>query len=136
MEKTGKSVVLACFGGFSNTGIATALASIEAINEVGLDKAAIGCLSAVPLGTETIKTKCDAARRIIVVDGCQMECGKKLVERAGYAPDKSIVLARDIGMKKRSLYEDPSVIKNDIVKNVDPEEIRKAKELIVRALVE
>lgn len=78
MEKTGKSVVLACFGGFSNTGIATALASMDAVSEVGLDKASIGCLSAIPLGTETVKIKCDAAKRIVVVDGCQMECAKKL----------------------------------------------------------
>lgn len=135
--KKGKDVVLACFGGFSNTGIATALASLEAVGEVGLDKASIGCLSAVPLGTETIKTKCDAARRIVVVDGCQMECAKKLVERAGFVPYKSIVLARDIGMKKRSLYEDdPAVVKNDAAENVAPEEIRKARELIVRALTE
>jgi len=34
-----------------------------------------------------------------------MECSRKIVGQAGYKVDKSIVLARDIGMKKKSLYE-------------------------------
>ncbi len=133
MDKQGKDVVLACFGGFSNTGVATALASMDAVSEVGLDRASVGCLSAVPLGAETVKAKLDAARRIVVVDGCPMECAKKLVEKAGYTPYRSIALARDIGMKKVSLYEgEPAAA--GISESVTPEERARATELIVKAL--
>jgi len=135
VEKRGKVVVFACFGGFSNTGIATALASMDAISEVGLDKASIGCLASVPLGTETVRSKCDAATKIVVVDGCPTECARKLVEKAGYTPSKAFVLARDIGMEKKSLYEDPITI-GDVIKSVEPEELRRAKELIVKAIME
>jgi uncharacterized metal-binding protein len=135
MEKSGKDVVLACFGGFSNTGVATALASMDAVSEVGLGKANIGCLSGMPLETESIKAKLDAARRIIVVDGCPVECAKKLVERYGYKPYKAIVLARDIGMKKVSLYDGQPAVAG-VAEAVTPEERTKAKEIIVRALTE
>lgn len=43
---------------------------------------------------------------MITVDGCPMECSKKVVEEAGFDIAKSIVLTRDIGMKKKALHED------------------------------
>ena len=42
-----ENVIFNCFGGFSNTGITAALASLEAVKELGLDKACIGCLAAM-----------------------------------------------------------------------------------------
>ena len=101
-EKDGKVCIYACFGGFSNTGIATAIASMEAINEVGLDKACIGCLAAITNDVKSVKEKNDDARKIITIDGCQMECSRKIVERAGYK-SVSIVLTRDIGMKNHCM---------------------------------
>ncbi|MBC7128658.1 MAG: hypothetical protein H5T45_02885 [Thermoplasmatales archaeon] len=59
-----------------------------------------------------------------------MECAKKILEKAGYKVE-SIVLTRDIGMKKKSLYEEKS-LENVIDKN----EIEKAKEIIARKIKE
>jgi len=53
-ERKGKVCIYACFGGFSNTGIATAIASMEAIKEVGLDKACIGCLGGFPTDAKLV----------------------------------------------------------------------------------
>ena len=133
-EENGKVCIYACFGGFSNTGIATAIASMEAIKEVGLNKACIGCLAAIPHDVKSVREKNDNAEKIVTIDGCQMECAKKIVEQAGYKV-KSIVLARDIGMKKKSLYEGIEGFRN-LTDHVDEEDIQKAREAIVRAILE
>lgn len=130
-----KAVVYACFGGFSNTGITTALASLEAIKEVGLDKACIGCLGGFPINAKTVHANTDKARKVITVDGCPMECAKKILVNAGYGDIVSILLTRDIGMQKRSLYEgaDESKVVSDYI---DDEEVKKAKNLIIKAILE
>ena len=38
--------------------------------------------------------------RIIVVDGCPLNCARKIVEQAGFHPDAAITLADDCGIKK------------------------------------
>lgn len=132
-EKNGKVCIYACFGGFSNTGIATAIASMEAIKEVGLDKACIGCLAGIPNDVESVKKKNDIAEKIIAIDGCQMGCARKILEKAGYEP-ASIVLARDIGMEKKSLYEIADG--SNLTDHVDRKEIEKAKKLIMNKIME
>ncbi|MHA1578807.1 MAG: putative zinc-binding protein [Candidatus Freyarchaeota archaeon] len=132
-KEDGKVVIYACFGGFSNTGITAALASLDAVREVGLDKACIGCLAALPLEVKMVYDNTDKAKKVITVDGCPMECARKTVENAGYKVAKSIVLARDIGMKKVSLFKGEE---KDPMEFIDEEETRKAKELIVNAVLE
>lgn len=127
-EKNGKICVYACFGGFSNTGIVTALASMEAIKEVGLDRACIGCLAAIPHGAKGVKEKNDAAGKIVTIDGCPMECAKKIVEKAGYEP-VSIVLTRDIGMTKKSLYGETDG--KSLSAFINEGDVEKAKEVLV-----
>jgi len=131
-EKNGKTCIYACFGGFSNTDIATAIASMEAINEVGLDKACKGCPAAIPHDVKSVREKNDDAEKIVTIDGCQMECAKKIVEKAGYKV-KSIVLTRDIEMKKKSLYEGIEELSN-LTDHVDEEDV--PKEVITRAILE
>ncbi|MEM3651115.1 MAG: putative zinc-binding protein, partial [Candidatus Jordarchaeaceae archaeon] len=131
--KEGKTVIYACFGGFSNTGITTALASMDAVKEVGLDKVCIGCLGGLPINVRPVYENTDKAKKIITVDGCPMECSRKTVQNAGYKIAKSIVLARDIGMKKKSLYEGNE---KNLTDNINEEDVRKAKELIVKAILE
>ena len=134
-EKNGKVCIYACFGGFSNTGITTAIASMEAIKEVGLDKACIGCLGGLPTDAKLVYANIDRAEKIITVDGCPMECSKKIVEQAGYKIDKNVVLARDVGMKKKSLYEGVEGL-NNLTDHVEDKDAKKAKELIVKAILE
>ncbi len=42
---THENVIFSCFGGFSNTGITSGLACLEAVKELGLEKVAIGLLA-------------------------------------------------------------------------------------------
>lgn len=74
----------------SNTGIVTALASIEAVKELGLQKAAIGCLEGLPTNVLPVYGKTKAAKKIITVDGCPFECSKKSVEKAGFEIKKAL----------------------------------------------
>ena len=104
--KTHKNIIFSCFGGLSNTVITSALASLEAVKELGLDKVAIGCLGGLPLNVAPVLGKTDAAKKVVTVDGCPFECSRKIVEEAGFGVTKSIVLVRDIGMKKKALHED------------------------------
>ena len=134
---THKNVVYACFGGLSNTGITAALAAIEAVKEVGLDKLGIGCLGGIPTNVKPVYGKTRAAKKIITVDGCPMNCSKKILEQAGFKVDKSITLATDIGMKKKALHEDIGTrgLKS-LMGYISEEDVEKAKELIVRAVLE
>jgi len=136
-KNTHENVIYACFGGLSNTGITAALASMEAVKELGLKKVAIGCLGGLPTKVGPVFGKSKAAQKIIIVDGCPFECSKKIVEQAGFKVAKSIVLVRDIGMKKKALHEDiaPGKVK-PVMDYIDDEEIRMAKELIVKAIIE
>jgi len=128
-------MIYACFGGLSNTGITAALASMEAVKELGLKKVAIGCLGGLPTNVGPVFGKSKAAKKIITVDGCPFECSKKIVEQAGFKVAKSIVLVRDIGMKKKALHEDiaPGKVK-PVMEYINEKEIQKAKELIVKAI--
>ena len=57
------------------------------------------------------------------------------IEAAGFKIAKSIVLARDIGMKKVALHTD--IGKGlGVEKYISQEDIKKAKELIIKAILE
>ncbi|MBM3142823.1 MAG: hypothetical protein FJ005_07240 [Chloroflexi bacterium] len=134
--KTHENIIFSCFGGLSNTGITSALASMEAVKELGLEKVAIGCLGALPLGVKPVIGKTRAAKKVITVDGCPFECAKKTVEQSGFTPTKSIVLVRDIGMKKKALHEDIGGDIKTLMDYISNDDVRKAKELIVKAVTE
>lgn len=128
-----KAVIYPCFGGFSNTGYATALASMEALKEVGLERACIGCLGGHPTKVELVYTNTQKAKKIITVDGCPKECAKKLVEDAGFTVTESILLARDIGMTKKSLFEGAD--EQSIMEHINDEDVQKAKDIIVQKIL-
>ena len=133
---THENVVYACFGGMSNTGITAALASMRAVEELGLEKACIGCLAGLPTNIQSVYGKTKAAKRIITVDGCPFQCSKKVVEKAGFKIAKSIVLVKDIGMKKKALHEDIGTRDfKSLMEYISEEDVEKAKKLIVRAVL-
>ena len=135
-ENTHENIIYACFGGASNTGITTALASMEAVKELGLKKVAIGCLGGIPTDVPPVHGKTKAARKIITVDGCPMECSRKILEKAGYKV-KSVMLVRYVPMKKKSLSDDISTGQvKPMMDYVTTDEVRKAKEVIVKAILE
>jgi uncharacterized metal-binding protein len=133
---THENVIFSCFGGASNTGITSGLASLEAVKELGLTKAAIMCLGGLPTNVKPVFGKTRAAKKIITVDGCPFECARKVVEQAGFTPTKSIMLTRDIGMKKKGLSEDIGKEIKGVMDYISVAEINQAKELIVKTVLE
>jgi len=134
--KTHENVIFSCYGGLSNTGITSALACLEAVKELGLEKVAIGCLAGLPLGVKPVVGKTKASKKVITVDGCPFECSRKTVEQSGFTPTKSIVLTRDIGMKKKALHEDIGENIKGVMEYISDDEVRRAKELIVKTILE
>ncbi|MGA9047829.1 MAG: putative zinc-binding protein [Dehalococcoidia bacterium] len=130
---THENAIFSCFGGASNTGITSALACLEAVKELGLQKAAIMCLGGLPTTVRPVLGKTRAAKKIITVDGCPFECSRKIVEQAGFKPI-SIMLTRDIGMKKKSLSEDIGKEVKGIMEYISDDEVKKAKELIISTI--
>ena len=128
-------LVYPCFGGFSNTGL-TGLASLEAVKESGLDKISIGCLSGLSTKIPPVIGKTKAAKKVITIDGCPMECSRKVVEAAGIKITKSIVLTREINMKKTPLNEDLGKDLKPVMQYISDEDIRKAKALIIKSVKE
>jgi uncharacterized metal-binding protein len=132
---THENVIFSCFGGASNTGITSGLACLEAVKELGLQKAAIMCLGGLPTEVKPVLDKTRAANKIVTVDGCPFECSRKIVEQAGFKPI-SIVLTRDINMKKKGFSEDIGKKVKGIMEYISEDDIKKAKELIVKAIQE
>jgi len=94
------NALFVCFGGMSNVGTLTGLAGMEAVKRAGPGKAAIFCLGGLPTGAPTVLEKTSKVGRIIVVDGCPLNCARKIVEQAGFHPDATITLVDDCGIKK------------------------------------
>jgi uncharacterized metal-binding protein len=133
---THENVIFSCFGGASNTGITSGLASLEAVKELGLEKAAIMCLGGLSADVKPVFGKTGAAKNIITVDGCPFECARKIVEQAGFKPTKSIVLTRDISMNKKGFSEDIGKEIKGIMDYISDSEVSQAKDLIVRSIIE
>jgi uncharacterized metal-binding protein len=133
---THENVIFSCFGGASNTGITSGLACLEAVKELGLEKAAIMCLGGLPTNVKPVFGKTRAAKKIITVDGCPFECSRKIVEQAGFKPTKNIVLTRDIGMKKKGLSEDIGGDIKGVMDYISDDDMKRAKELIVKTILE
>jgi uncharacterized metal-binding protein len=134
--KTHENIIFSCAGGLSNTGITSFLACIGAVHELGLDKVGIGCLGALPLRVPPVLGKTKAEKKIVNVDGCPMDCARKTTEQASFTVKRSIVLARYIGMKKKALHEDIRLDLQDIMEYISQEEVEKAKDLLVKSILE
>ena len=132
--ETHENVIFTCFGGFSNTGITAALASMEAVKELGLDKVCIGCLAALSTNVAPVYAKTKVAKKIITMDGCSKECTRKVVQNAGLEITKSFVLSRDIGMKKRAFSTDIGGNLMPVMEYISEQDVEKAKQLIVEVI--
>jgi len=86
-------------------------------------------------GVEPVIGKTKAAKKVITVDGCPFECSRKTAEQAGFKLTNSIVLARDIGMKKKALHEDIGQNLRPVMEYISQDEVQKAKDLIVNSRV-
>lgn len=131
---THENVLFSCFGGASNTGITSGLACLEVVKELGLAKVGIMCLGGLPTSVKPVLGKTGVAKKIVTVDGCPFECGRKIVEQAGFKPI-SIVLTRDIGMKKKGLSEDIGKEIKGVMEYISDDEVKKAKEQIINTIM-
>jgi uncharacterized metal-binding protein len=95
-----ENALFVCFGGMSNVGTLTGLAGLEAVKRAGPRKAAIFCLGGLPTGAPTVIEKTTKVDRIVVIDGCPLNCARKIVEQAGFHADAAITLVDDCGIKK------------------------------------
>ena len=100
-----ETALFVCFGGMSNVGTLTGLAGLEVMKQVGRDKACIFCLGGLPTQAPTVLKATESARRIITVDGCTVNCARKIVENAGFTPDRSITLVNDCQTAKKSSFD-------------------------------
>ena len=135
MAEEKKAVIYPCFGGSSSAGVVTALATIEAVKEVGLDKASIGCLAILPTYGEGMRPQMGKVAKVITVDGCPMGCAMKTLGDAGLKTTRNILLTRDIGMDNKPL-EVQTESQKDLMHHISAEDIRKAKDIIIKAVLE
>jgi uncharacterized metal-binding protein len=99
-EDVPHNALFVCFGGMSNVGILSGLASLEAIRQLPPGKAGIFCLGGLPTQAPIVLRKTQAVERIITIDGCPLNCAKKIVENAGFVPAHSITLTEDCDIQK------------------------------------
>lgn len=100
-ENVPDNALFVCFGAMSNVGMMTGLAAIEAVKQVVPGKAGIFCLGGLPTQASSVLEKTRTAKRIITVDGCQLNCSRKIVEQAGFTPAVTINLVTDCGIHKK-----------------------------------
>lgn len=92
-----ENALLVCFGGMSNVGTLTGLASLRLARDgVGT----IFCLASLAVGNEPVQERLKQAKQVVTVDGCPMACAKRIAERAGFAPQRALVLSQDLGIQK------------------------------------
>jgi len=123
-ENVPQNAMFVCFGAMSNVGTLTGLAGLEAVRQVEPGKAGIFCLGGLPTQAPTVLAKTEAVERIITVDGCPLNCARKIVEQAGFTPHKTINLVTDCGIIKKSGSQ------------VDPQDFELAVKTIVSAINE
>jgi uncharacterized metal-binding protein len=100
-ENVPENALFVCFGAMSNVGMMTGLAAIEAVKQVEPGKAGIFCLGGLPTKAPSVLAKTEAVKHIITVDGCPLNCARKIVEQAGFTPSRVINLVTDCGIQKR-----------------------------------
>lgn len=123
-DQVPENALFVCFGAMSNVGMMTGLAAIEAVKQVEPGKAGIFCLGGLPTQAPTVLAKTRAVQRIITVDGCPLNCARKIVEMAGFIPATVINLVTDCEIKKTS------------ADHYDPVDLEIAVKAIVKAITE
>ena len=133
-KNTHENILFACSGGLSNAGVVTWQASLEVVKDLGLRKVGIGCLAGLPTESPKILAMVQAAKKVIIVDGCPNACARKMVEAAGLKGTANIVLTRDLPMKKKVFREDIGGELKGVMEYIAETDVNKAKELIVSAI--
>jgi uncharacterized metal-binding protein len=90
------TIIYSCSGLGSNVGQLSNAAACHLTNE-GFGKGS--CLAGVGGAIEKLTGIAEAANRRVVIDGCQLACGKKIMDARNLAIDRYIVIT-DLGIEK------------------------------------
>lgn len=71
----------------------------------------------------------------MTVDGCSMECVRKIVEKSGYEVSTATSLVRDFSIKKVSLDKDLAGIPEPVLEHISQDDLDRATMAIVSAVV-
>lgn len=93
-----KSRLIFPCAGQANTGQITNEAAIE-LDEEGYG--AFVCSALLASGSETLAGRAKEVDEIVAIDGCGMDCAKKIVELAGATVHQHLVVT-DLGIEKKS----------------------------------
>lgn len=96
-EAKNLDIILACDGASSVGQIGHEVA--VKLTKENPDSARMCCITAVGANSKVHVDIAKKARRLIVINGCQMECASKVVKDTGIKPDYEITVAKE-GIKK------------------------------------
>ena len=85
------------------------------------ESARMCCTTAVAANSKVHVGIAEKAKRLIVINGCQMECASKVVRNRGIEPDYEITVAKEGVKKLPSLDFNPEDVKrisNKIVEDI------------------
>ena len=116
-EAENLNIILAC-GGAANVGLIGYLAAVELTKE---GKARMCCITPVGAKMPFYVDIAKRAKKLIVINGCQNQCAKKVVEQAGVKIDHNFIVAEMI--KKIPTFdikdEDIKLVKAKVEKAFD-----------------
>ena len=116
-EAENLNIILAC-GGAANVGLIGYLAAVELTKE---GKARMCCITPVGAKIPFYIDIAKRAKKLIVINGCQNQCAKKVAEQAGVKIDHNFIVAEMI--KKIPTFdikdEDIKLVKDKIEKALD-----------------
>jgi len=115
----GLDIILACDGASSVGQIGHEVA--VKLTKENSDSARMCCITAVGANSKVHVDIAKKARRLIIINGCQMECASKVVKNTGINPDYEITVAKE-GVKKL-----PSL-------NFDDKDVEKISDKIIKDL--
>ena len=92
-------LIFACSGG-SNVG---QIANEAAKDLTNLGRGKMYCLAGIGGKDNSIVASTKAAKRIIVIDGCSVQCARKTLGQSGFIPDLHVIVT-DLGIKKKNSF--------------------------------
>jgi len=116
-EAENLNIILAC-GGAANVGLIGYLAAVELTKE---GKARMCCVTPAGVKMPFYVDIAKRAKKLIVINGCQNQCAKKVAEQAGVKIDHNFIVAEMI--KKIPTFdikdEDIKLVKDKVEKELD-----------------
>lgn len=103
----GSKVIIYSCSGSSNVG---QLANEVTVELARAGKGSMGCLVGLSANISTMVQNAKAADALLVVDGCNVKCGSKVLERAGLTGFDSVVIVEMGIVKNHDLRGDREIM--------------------------